>query len=176
MEDEVVVVAIMRDPELRDACQRATANMGIRVAPYYVSPDVDRSLVDRSLVDRSPPVEFVLIKGMGLGLVASKNINKNDTIIRETRIKVVHESKVPEDIDPHDRQVFLIGRRVIIDTNPGPPGLWHVLNHSKDGKADIRVLKGLKDEVIGLKVVAKRNIKEGEAITWDYREPDPEWG
>ena len=163
-----IVTGFTLDAGVRDACQRvgAAASSCLDTASrcFVVHPN-----------HWPPRVRLVSTATMGFGLAATTDIPAGTTIIVETRVALGKAADF-EHVIPHDRVLHLPRKRVVADANPGPPGLWHVMNHSSVPTVVVRQLRGAQDAIVGIKAVTKKGVAAGEALTFDYGEPDPAWG
>ncbi len=111
----------------------------------------------------NPKVAVRKTKKFGRGVFAVKNIKKSEVIAKFAGS--VYEFEFPGWNDELANHVIQFERRKWRDS----AGIARLVNHSCDPNCGIRDL---------FKVVAMRNIKKGEELTWDYEmteDADRKW-
>lgn len=95
---------------------------------------------------------------LGISVFAARSFKKNDVITQFTG-KLFTKAQLPDSYEGEEDRYVQVG----IDTYMGPSGkIDDLINHSCDPNA------GLKFTNSGILLVAIKNIKEGDEITWDY--------
>ncbi len=108
--------------------------------------------------DSHTPV-FVKRSSAGLGLFANKDFKRGDFIIEYTGEHITHE----ESDRRGGRYLFILNKKIVVDGkkhhNKG-----RYINHSCKPNAEAET----DDEEEKIRILAKRAIKKGEEIAYDY--------
>ncbi len=124
-------------------------------------PKIERNPQERVSKDESIPVRYKVKKSTaGLGLFATENIKKGETIIQYLGV-ILNDEEACKKIN--SMYLFEVKKNVNIDGSPR----WNTAryaNYSCDPNAESENRKN------NIYIVATKNIKEGEEITFDYGE------